>query len=243
LSDIFREVEEDVRRERLQKIWKAYGDYIIAAGVLMFAAIAGFQLWERHQDNERARAANALTAAQQMTDPAKAAEAFDSLSKDAPGGYALVARLAAANAMVSSGKGKEGIDLYRKIADEDSGTVGMVARLRAGWALSESGTRKELADLLAPLDKDGSAWRPLAREILAFADYRALDMKSAQAKYQALARDTEAPEGLRRRAEAMAAFIRSGGAANFGTVPPPAPAAPADGGNAAAPVPPAAAPK
>lgn len=239
MSDIFREVEEDVRRERLQKIWKAYGDYIIAAGVLIFAAIAGFQLWERHQDNERAKAANALTAAQQMTDPAKAAEAYDNLSKDAPGGYALVARLAAANALVSSGKGKEGIELYRKIAAEDGGTVGMVARLRAGWALSESGTRKELADLLAPLDKDGSAWRPLAREILAYADYRALDMKSAQTKYQALSRDNDAPEGLRRRAEAMAAFIRNGGAANFGTVPPPAPA---DGANAA-PATPVAAPK
>jgi hypothetical protein len=226
LSDIFREVEEDVRRERLQKIWKAYGDYIIAAAVLVFAGIAGFQLWQRHQDNERAKAANALAAAQQMTNPVQAAEAYNNLAKNAPGGYALVARLSAANALAASGRTKDGVEIYRQIANDNSGMIGMVARLRAAWALSESGTRKELADLVAPLDQDGSAWRPLAREVLAYADYRAMDMTAAQAKYQALARDPNTPETLRRRAEAMAVYIRNGGAANYGTVPPPAPAKP-----------------
>ena len=36
LSDIFREVEEDVRKRTLEKIWKAYGDYVIALLVLLF---------------------------------------------------------------------------------------------------------------------------------------------------------------------------------------------------------------
>ena len=69
MSDIFREVEEDVRKERLEKIWKAYGDYIIAAGVLLFAGIAGFQLWQRHEDNERVKASAALVVAQQAPEP------------------------------------------------------------------------------------------------------------------------------------------------------------------------------
>ncbi len=220
MSDIFREVEEDVRRERLQKFWKAYGDYVIAAAVLVFAGIAGFQLWQRHQADERAKASNAMTAAQQITDPSKAVEAFENLAKDAPGGYALVARLSAANALAASGKAPDAIAAYKQIAGEDNGVVGSVARLRAAWALAESGTRKELADLLAPLDKDGSAWAPMAREVLAYADFRALDTKAAQTKYQALSRDTAAPAALRRRAEVMAAYLAGGGAASFGTVPP-----------------------
>ena len=44
MSDIFREVEEDVRRERFQKLWKAYGSYAIAALVLLFAGIGGWSL-------------------------------------------------------------------------------------------------------------------------------------------------------------------------------------------------------
>jgi hypothetical protein len=222
LSDIFREVEEDVRRERLEKIWKAYGDYIVSAGVLLFAGIAAFELWQRHEADERAKASAALIAAERITNPTQAADTFNSLSKSSPKGYALVARLAEANAMYASGQGKNAIDLYKQIAKDDSGTIGATARLRAAWALAENASRGELAELLAPLNQPGNAWSPMAREVLAYADYRALDLKGAQLKYQLLAADLQAPDALRGRARAMAQFIANGGAADFGTVPPPA---------------------
>ena len=227
MSDIFREVEEDVRRERLEKIWKAYGDYIIAAAVLLFAGIAGFELWQRHEADERAKASAALVAAERITNPTQAADAFNSLSKSSPKGYALVARLAEANAMLASGQGKNAIDLYKQIAKDDSGTIGSVARLRAAWGLADSATRGELTELLAPLSQPGSDWSPMAREVLAYADYRALDLKDARMKYQLLAADPKAPDALRSRAHAMALFIANGGAADFGTVPPPPAATPA----------------
>jgi hypothetical protein len=231
LSDIFREVEEDVRKERLEKIWKAYGDYIIAAGVLLFAGIAGYQLWQRHEDNERVKASAALVAAQQMTNATLAADAYNTIAKDAPGGYALVARLSQAGAMAASGQDQNALDLYKQIAKDDDGVIGSTARLRAAWLQADRATRGELAGLLAPLNQPGNAWSPMAREVLAYADYRALDLKGALMKYRLLAADTAAPEGLRARARAMAQFIAQGGAASFGTVPPPVvpapPAAPA----------------
>ena len=101
--------------------------------------------------------------------------------------------------------------------------VGAVARLRAGWALADSASRGELATLLAPLDDPGSAWRENAREVLAYADYRALDFKAALEKYTALANDAEAPDALRARAHAMMLFLQNGGAKDYGTVPPPRP--------------------
>ena len=227
MSDIFREVEEDVRRERLEKIWKTYGDYIIAAGVLMFAGIAAFELWQRHEADERAKASAALVAAERITNPTQAADAFNSLSRSSPKGYALVARLAEANAMYASGQGKNAIDLYKQIAKDDSGTIGSMARLRAAWGLADMASRGELAELLAPLNQPGNAFSPMAREVLAYADYRALDLKDARMKYQLLAADVQAPEALRGRARAMAQFIANGGAADFGTVPQPTPAPPA----------------
>ena len=48
MSDIFREVEEDVRRERLEKLWKAYGNYAIAGLVLLFAGIGAWR--DRRED-------------------------------------------------------------------------------------------------------------------------------------------------------------------------------------------------
>ena len=219
MTDIFREVEEDVRRERVEKLWKAYGNYLIAALVLLFAGIGGWQLWERHEQQERAKVAATFIAAQRITNPQAAAGAFVDIARDAPKGYANVARLAEAGAMFASGQQGSAIALYKQIAQDDSGTIGMVARLRAAWALADSANRADLAELLKPLDQPGSAWRENAQEVLAYADYRAMDMKSALAKYASLAVDPQAPDALRNRAQAMAAYLKNGGAVSYGTVP------------------------
>jgi hypothetical protein len=103
-----------------------------------------------------------------------------------------------------------------------------VARLRAAWAIADTASRTELADLVKPLDQPGSPWRQNAQEVLAYADYRAMDKKSAQAKYAILAADPETPDSLRRRAQAMNDFLKNGGAVSYGTVPPvPVPSVPA----------------
>lgn len=232
MTDIFREVEEDVRRERFEKIWKAYGNYIIAFVVLVFAGIGGWQVWERHDKAEREKIASQMMAAQRITNPRDAANAFHDLS-DAPKGYGKLAKLAQANAMVAAGQREDGIALYKQLAADDSGTIGTVARMRAAWAMADSASRAQLNDLLAPLMTPGNAWRQNAQEVLAYADYRALDLKSALAKYTALSLDPEAPDQLRARAKAMTAFLKNGGPINYGSVPPdtivapPAAAAPA----------------
>jgi len=219
VSDIFREVEEDVRRERFEKLWKAYGNYAIVAVVLLFAGIGGWLKWEQYETKERQKVSDAFIAAQRITNPQSAASAFADLARTAPKGYAQVARLSQAGAMLTSGQRDGAIDLYKQIAKDDSGLIGAVARLRAGWALAETASRTELVELLKPLDQPGNAWRLNAREVLAYADYRAMDTKSALTKYAELAADPESPQGLRSRAQAMAAFLKNGGAVNYGTVP------------------------
>jgi len=225
VSDIFREVEEDVRRERFEKLWKAYCSYAIAALILLFAGIAGWQFWQRHEMQERQKISDAFIAAQRISDPQTAAGAFVDLARTAPKGYALVAKLSQAGAMYASGQRPGAIDLYKQIAGDDSGPIGSVARLRAAWALADSASRTELAELLKPLVQPGNAWRQNAREVLAYADYRAMDTKSALAKYSELALDPESPDGLRGRARAMATFLKNGGAITFGSVPADAPLA------------------
>ncbi len=235
MSDIFREVEEDVRRERFEKLWKAYGNYAIAALVLLFAGIAGWQVWERRDAQERAKVSDAFMAAQRITNPQAQASAMLDLARTAPKGYASVARLAEAGAMFASGQQGNAIALYKEIAANDNGPVGSVARLRAAWGLAETASRKDLADLLAPLNQTGNAWRENAQEILAYADYRAMDTKSALAKYTALSVNAEAPDALRARAKAMAAFLKNGGATTFGSVPADAVPLPPQAANPSAP--------
>jgi hypothetical protein len=233
LTDIFREIEEDVRRERFQKFWNAYRGWLIGAIVLLLAGVAAWQVWQRYDRGRRDEAALAFAAAQRISAPAPAASAFADFAKSAPRGYAAVARLSEAGAMVASGQRADAIALFKDIAAKNDGPVGAVARLRAAWAMADTASRTELQTLLAPLDDPGSAWRENAREVLAYADFRALDLKASLAKYQALANDGEAPDALRARANAMVEFLQNGGAKSYGTVPASkpaeAPAAPAPG--------------
>jgi hypothetical protein len=228
VSDIFREIEEDVRRERFEKLWKTYGDYVIAAIAVVMLAVAAYLLWNKHEQRAQAKAAIAFSEAQQIGDPAKAAAAFGKIADSAPRGYAQLARMEQANALSISGKQSEAIALYKQVATHDNGALSGAARIRAGWAMADTVAPGQLADWLAPLTKTNTAWSQSAREILAYADYRSGKAKAAQAAFEALAKDMQAPDGVRERAGAMASFLKNGAGKDFGTVPPPPkPAAPA----------------
>ena len=126
--------------------------------------------------------------------------------------------------MPAAGQVNGAIALYKDIANADSGPVGATARLRASWLMADSASRADLVTLLAPLSTPSSPYRQLAREVLAYSDYKAGNMKDAAGAFTALADDPDSPDALKSRARAFAAFLQNGGARDFGTVPPPAPA-------------------
>ena len=231
MSDIFREVEEDVRRERFEKLWKQYGDYVIAAVAAVAVGVAGYKLWDRYEYQQRLNASKLFVAAEEAAESgntAAAAQSFAKLAKSGPAGYATMAKLAQADSLLVSGSRSDAIAIYKSIAENDSSAIGSVARIRAAWVMAEFAPKSELETLLAPLSDNTSAWRFLAREVLAYADYRAGAFGAAQSAYQALGAEKDAPDGVRGRANAMAIFLKAGGDRNFGTVPRPAlPAAPA----------------
>ncbi len=261
MSDIFREVEEEVRRERFEEIWKQYGDYIIAGVALVIIAIAGWQLYTRYETNQRLKASETLIAAQQAataSDYGKATPELATLAKDAADGYAKMAKLSQAGVLAQQGQDIEALQIYKAIAADDSGTIGNVATIRAAWIMADSAPRAEVEALLAPLlapvdvttysylviwhtETKPNAWRFAAREILAYADYHNGQFKQAQAEFKALTDDKDAPQAQRARAGAMAAFLRNGGLSDFGTMPapppPPAPATPPAPGAVAPPAP------
>jgi hypothetical protein len=229
LSDIFREVEEEVRRERFEQIWKQYGDYIIAGVALVVIAVAGYELWLRYEANQKLKASETFIAAQQLADSGnvnQASAAFAVIAKDAPDGYAKLARLSQAGVLEIGGQRSEALAIFKSIAKDDDGLIGSVARLRGGWILAADGPRADLDQLIAPLTDPASPWRFSAREILAYADYHAGQTAKAQAEFQSLGNDKDASITLRRRCSAMAMFLKNGGMANYGKVPPPAQPAP-----------------
>jgi len=230
VSDIFHEVEEEVRRERYEQLWKEYGDYVIAAAAFLIIAVAGWQLWRTYEQREQLRASAQYNAAMQLLQTGQspaAAQAFGKLAGDAPGGYAKVSRLEEAGALLAAGRTADALKIYNEVAAGSDDLLSGVARIRIAWATIDSATREQLQTELATLTDPANPWNPMAREILAYSDFR--DGKTAQAlaAYKRLAVDKDAPQALHERAAAMANFLAAGGGRDYGTLPRPAPVAPA----------------
>jgi len=229
VSDIFREVEEEVRQERLQKWWKAYGDYVIAGVSAVAIAVAGYELWKHYQEQQRLKASSQYQSAAQLMLTGQndlAAQAYAQIAKSAPSGYSHLARMSEADSLLAQGKTSEAVAIYDALMKDDKAGLGEVARIRAAWAQADTMSTAELRTLLAPINDDKSGWRFMAREILAYRTFRDGKTAEAQKEFEALAKANDAPSSVRQRTAAMATLLRTSGGENFGSVPPPKPAAP-----------------
>src|SRR5688500_18862128 len=90
LTDVFREVDEEVRREQLLKLWRRYSKHVMAAALLVLAVVGGILLWRQWQEQRWIDRSNAYLAAAAMP-PAEAAEAYEAMAGD--DGYGVLARL------------------------------------------------------------------------------------------------------------------------------------------------------
>src|SRR6185312_14041099 len=75
LADIFREIEEDLRAERMQQLWKRYGSWVIALAALIVIGAGVFSWWRDHQTKVRAAEGERYAAALQLADQGDAASA------------------------------------------------------------------------------------------------------------------------------------------------------------------------
>ncbi len=234
MSDIFREVEEEVRQERLQKWWKKYGDYVIAGVSVIAITVGGYKLWQHYEMQQQLKASSEYQSAIQLAQTGQneqAAQAFAQIAKHAPGGYALVAQLSRADMLAATGRRTEAVAIYMDVAQKENSGLGDLARIRAAWAQADILSTDDLKKLLAPLTQSESPWRFMALEILAYRDFHDGLTKKAQQEYESLAAAKDAPSGLRQRAQAMATLIRTSGGADYGKVPPPPAETPAQQGN------------
>lgn len=231
MSDIFHEVEEDLRRDKLNQLWKRYGTLFLTVAVLAVAATAGIVFWRQHEANQREAAANAFNAAGDMglnqnTDGALAA--FGAIAAEGGEGYPVLALFREAVLHVAKSDIQGALATYDKIgASAADPRLKALARLKAAYLVADIETPAVLKNRVADLAGDDSPWRFQAREIQAFADFRSGAMAEAAAAYGGIAADPAAPAGLKARAGKMAAYISGGGTPVAPPKPPAAPAVPA----------------
>jgi hypothetical protein len=211
VSELFDEVDEEVRREQLKKLWDRYSIFIIAGAFLIIAAVGAWRGYQYLEAQKAAEAGAAFDAAIDLSEQGKHAEAeaaFDKLAAAAPSGYRMLARLRAAGELATHDP-KAGAKLYDEIAaDRSVGTEQQdLARIRAAALLLDTETYPNMLQRLEAAAKPDATFRHTARELLALSAWRANDTTAARQWLDMIANDGETPSAMRQRAEALQALL------------------------------------
>jgi hypothetical protein len=211
-DSLAREIDEELRRERMLKLWEQYGTYILALAVLFVAGIGGY----KYLENRRALAAEAAGArlalagrATAESKPAEAQKTLEEIATTSPAGYATLARLRLAAALREAGKVDEATSAYDALAKE-SGIDPLLsdyAQLQAATLRLDSAGWTEMQNRLSGLTRDTNAWRYSARELLALAAQKAGKSENAREEYQRLLGDRGTPSSIAERARIMMAML------------------------------------
>jgi len=213
VSDIFREIDEELRRDNLLKLWSRYGRYVIAVVVLALVVAGGIVAWREHQASERRAQGARYSSGLAMVREGKsgdAAKLFAALAQEG-GGYSLLAAFEEADTLAKSGDRKAAIAAYDRLAaglasEPELRDLAVLLSVMHGFP---DGDPKTVIERLQNLTVTGNPWRASALDLSAAAKLKSGDRSGAMAIYQQLADDLSAPQGLRARAAELAAALKS----------------------------------
>jgi hypothetical protein len=210
LADIFHEVDEEVRRERLRKLWERYNWLILAVAVLVVAGVAGWRGYEYYQSKQAAESGAQFEAAMSLAEAGKLDEAiaaFDKIAQTGTSGYRVLARLRAASVTAPRDKAAavKGFDAVAADSSIDS-KLRDLAAIRAGFLLVDSAPLPEMQQRLEPLTGAQGTFRHTARELLALSAFREKDAAAIKRWADMITGDLESPAAMRGRVEALLAL-------------------------------------
>jgi len=211
VSELFDEVDEDVRRDQLKKLWDQYSIYIIAGALLIIASVGGWRGYQYLEAKKAAEAGAAFDRAAELSEANKHTEAeaaFADLAAKGSSGYRVLARLRMAAEVANRDK-PAAAKLFDEIAADRSAGVAQqeLARIRAAQLLLETATYPNMKERLEAAAAPGATFRHTARELLALSAWHANDAAATRQWLDLIANDGETPPSLRSRAEALQALL------------------------------------
>jgi hypothetical protein len=212
VSDIFREIDEELRRDNAAKLWKRYGNYVLAVVIVIVLVTAGVVLWRQYQERLRAADGQRFQVALDLVRQGKTKEANEAFGALAANGdrRSVLARFEEAAATARAGDPTKAAAAYDVLAGDsslDPTFRDLATILAAQYGLAKSADPKALIARLQPLAAGEGPWHPSALELTALAQLKAGDKAAAHASYQRLADDLGAPQAMRSRATEMVAAL------------------------------------
>ena len=210
----FQEVDEEIRRERVNALWKAYGKYIIAVAVAIVIVVAGNETYNSYRNSIEEENSSAFRAAidSSVLPGADPVAVWEAALPDMQEGYAALSQLRLAAAYVVDRRFEAAIQTYEKLAADPSAEEAMreLAQLNAAMLIySERGDADTARAQFSTIAVKGKPWYYSALEQLAIIDLSAGDDASALLRFSTLATDAQTPPAVRTRSEQFRDFLEN----------------------------------
>ncbi len=212
MSDIFREVDEEVRRSQAEAFWRRWSALIFVLCVVLVAGVGAWRFYEWRRETAAAAAGARFDVAIQLLQTGKSAEGEAELAKivaENSGIYQTLARFRTA-AELGKRDAQGAIRAFDTLAGDASLNAGLrdVARLRAGALAVDALPLAEVEARLSPLLATGNVWRHHANELLAAAALKAGQLAKARQHLDTIIVDRDAPANIKSRAEILIGLTR-----------------------------------
>jgi hypothetical protein len=213
VSDIFREVNEEVRQEQIVTFLKRYGPYLAGLIVLVVLGVAGYRYFEDQGRREHAQMGEAFIEAVETANSGQTDEALKKFAavaeQDPDESYGLLARFRRAELLAESNDSNGARAQYEEIA-ADSGVQRVYRDLAALYGAQlalAAGGGEELQQRLEAMQDDGNPWRLSVMELQGLNQYKMGQRDAAKVTFRSLFDAAPADSGFKGRSAQMLAVL------------------------------------
>lgn len=215
-ESIFREVNEDLRRDRMHGLWRRFGPWVIGVAVLVVVLVAVNEGWSWWRDSRAAEASDQLYAAFELAEQGDMEAASQALTEVEDAGYAqypTLARFREAGIAAAGGDNASAVAIYDELAaNVTEQRMRELALVLSAYALVDEGNVTSVASRVGTIAGSESALRNAAREALGLTQYTAGDLEAAMSTFEAISADAGGSMEQLRRVQVYVAQLRAQGA-------------------------------
>jgi hypothetical protein len=219
LVDIFEEVDEHLRSDRLGAIARRYLPWVLglfAAALVVALAVWGFTAYQQRDMDSASRAYQTGMDRLAKGDEPGAYASFGEAASKSASTYKAMALMQQAGVRLQQKRTQDAVALFDQAAQASSDPViSDAARLKSALAVLDTAPYVEVEARLKPLTDPNRPYHALAREALALAKLEAARPQDALSDFQVLSLMTDAPQDVRERAQAAMAVIKGGTASGL----------------------------
>ena len=211
MDDIFKEVDEELREERLTKIWKRIGPYgvgILSGAIIITSAVIGYREYDETQrQNWGVQFAEAMNLSEEGNWQ-ESLDLFDTLTEKTNLGYKTLSLFQAASLYARNGNKEKALEIYQSLESEAlDENFQDLATLMLIYLQFDNADPEILEKRIEKLASKGNPWYYNAVELKGFLFAKQKNKEKQIEIFNILSKDNKAPEGVRTRANDMLAIL------------------------------------